>query len=158
MTMTVKVYKDVTRLTGLYKWDYEIHNDSIASQFGDDAVNGVASVGMQLSSNIPDLANVSPPSNWNYYSARGGDGGLVFFVNSNTGTDPNPLRLGFRNQFMQYSRGRRPISASQLFRARSMCSTHARLKDRQARLFSPIVPGHKRRPWVFPECPRKALL
>ena len=40
MTMTVKVYKDVTRLTGLYKWDYEIHNDSIVSQFGDDAVNG----------------------------------------------------------------------------------------------------------------------
>ncbi len=93
MTVTVRVYKDVPGFSGLYKWDYEITNNSINSIHGDDAVNGVGYFDFYTGNQINDLANLTPADNWSSYTATT-DYGTYVSVTSGMGPDPNPLTFG----------------------------------------------------------------
>ena len=62
----MRVYKNVPAFPGLYQWDYEITNVSVASNHGGRWTNGLQNFTLNLNAAMPDLANLyfSGPPGW----------------------------------------------------------------------------------------------
>lgn len=69
--ITLRVYKDLPGLPGLYKWDYEIQNISLHNPPEapeTPQVDGVGSMSLGWLGAVPELANVYSPTGWETYA------------------------------------------------------------------------------------------
>jgi len=90
MTITVRVYNAVATFPGLYKWDYEVTNVSINSDYPDAAVNGIGELDIYIPGDLGDVGNVYTPSNWQSGAPEffANDGNTYLWVASQLGPDP----------------------------------------------------------------------
>ncbi len=89
MTIAVQVYSNVPGYPGLYQWTYTVNNISVASTYGDSAVNGIGYVEFKFGQALPDLGNFTVPANWSKQTWTDSNALTYLSVGSNSGDDPN---------------------------------------------------------------------
>jgi hypothetical protein len=69
IVVTIRVYKDIPSLPGLYRWDYDVTNVSIpllTHECGFTELSGLTNFGFVFPQEIPELQNVTVPAGWTY--------------------------------------------------------------------------------------------